>query len=721
MSFLTPLYLIGAAAVALPILYHLIRRSPKHQLEFSSLLFLSPSPPRITRRSRIEHWLLLLLRATALLLIAFAFARPLWRNFAEAAQSDLARRRVAIAVDVSASMRRPGVWEDVQAAVNDRLEQLNDTDQVALYTFGETTQVIVPFDANPQEDQIATSRAAVRDALADLKPGWGRSDLGSAMLTISDRLHSLDAETGPVDHRELIVVGDHQQGTQLEVLRAYDWPESVELTTIRVGQHVTTNAAIELLSVNPPDAQGEASIRLRISNSEFSDADQFSLQWFDADEQSVGEPITVYVPAGEARFERLTWPTPEFTSGYLLLQGDEVGFDNRCYVTRTVPPERQLWFVGPGDPDDKQTLPFYLKRAFQSDESGSEKWNFQAIKSRQLVVPGDGETNVADNAVAALELPPAEHSMLVAAGQFPADAVSRIRDWIRAGGCVLYVCLDDESAVLESLSGALIPAFQESEDAEYRLLGQLDFSHPVLQPFSEPRFSDFTQIRFRHHRQITIDEQDWHVIARFDNRDPALLHRNVDEGNLFVLTSSWSPSDSRLALSSKFIPLLISMAEYGRARTESSTNHIHVNESALARLGLPQESPLVPILVSESIPVAEDRPQSPGLYDYQSSSQEQTTRTAVNLFGPEGRLDPLPETVFEQLGIVAPVDMSTPARVERTRQLKRQELEAGQKYWRTLLLLAIAVLLVETWLAKRQSLRVQAGVEVDGPQTATTT
>ena len=59
MSFLTPLYILGLAAVAAPIVFHLIRRSPKGDVPFSSLMFLSPTPPRLTRRSRLDNWLLL--------------------------------------------------------------------------------------------------------------------------------------------------------------------------------------------------------------------------------------------------------------------------------------------------------------------------------------------------------------------------------------------------------------------------------------------------------------------------------------------------------------------------------------------------------------------------------------------------------------------------------------------------------------------------------------
>lgn len=76
MGVLAPLYLAGLAALSLPLIFHLVRRTPRGRQEFSSLMFLLPSPPRLTRRSRLDQILLLLLRLAALALLAFAFARP---------------------------------------------------------------------------------------------------------------------------------------------------------------------------------------------------------------------------------------------------------------------------------------------------------------------------------------------------------------------------------------------------------------------------------------------------------------------------------------------------------------------------------------------------------------------------------------------------------------------------------------------------------------------
>ena len=76
MSFLSPLFFLGLAAIAVPILVHLIQRERSNVVEFPSLMFLRKIPYQSVQRRRIRHWFLLALRALALALIVAAFARP---------------------------------------------------------------------------------------------------------------------------------------------------------------------------------------------------------------------------------------------------------------------------------------------------------------------------------------------------------------------------------------------------------------------------------------------------------------------------------------------------------------------------------------------------------------------------------------------------------------------------------------------------------------------
>src|SRR5262249_61725976 len=131
-SCLTPRYRLGALAIAAPIVFHLTRRTPRGEVPFSSLMFLVPSPPRLTRRSRLEHLLLLLLRATVLALLALAFARPFWREAAQLDFGDAERQRIAPLIDTSPSMRRGDLWPKAKSLAQTGIDGLRAGVQLAV-------------------------------------------------------------------------------------------------------------------------------------------------------------------------------------------------------------------------------------------------------------------------------------------------------------------------------------------------------------------------------------------------------------------------------------------------------------------------------------------------------------------------------------------------------------------------------------------------------------
>src|SRR5438309_3873206 len=145
MTFLAPLFLIGALAIGLPILFHLIRRTTRERTIFSSLMFLLPSPPRLTQRSRIEHLLLLLLRCTVLCLLALGFARPFIRKAFNNEPSSLGGKRIVMLLDTSASMRRANLWSDARERAQSILRDCVPGDQVAVYTFDRQLNPLVTF------------------------------------------------------------------------------------------------------------------------------------------------------------------------------------------------------------------------------------------------------------------------------------------------------------------------------------------------------------------------------------------------------------------------------------------------------------------------------------------------------------------------------------------------------------------------------------------------
>ncbi len=79
-GFLVPAFLAGLAALVVPLVLHLRHRERRKPRPFPSLMFLARLPIRTERQRRITDWPLLLLRALAVALLVFAFARPFLRR-----------------------------------------------------------------------------------------------------------------------------------------------------------------------------------------------------------------------------------------------------------------------------------------------------------------------------------------------------------------------------------------------------------------------------------------------------------------------------------------------------------------------------------------------------------------------------------------------------------------------------------------------------------------
>ncbi len=366
MSFLTPLYVLGILAIAAPVVFHLIRRSPRGEVPFSSLMFLSPTPPRLTRRSRLDHILLLLLRAAALCLLAFAFARPFLRHAAQRDLNEDDRQRVAVVIDTSASMRRGDLWTRAKTSAKEAIAACRPGDQIALFAFDVSSRPLLGFEASKALDPAR--RPAVLGSLIDrLTPTWGGTNLGQALIDAVAAIEDVaDAsEKSARMPRKVVLISDLQQGSRLDALGSFEWPSDVELELKTVSE-TGSNAGLQwLIDSAEAESSAEASrdLRVRVSNDASSRHESFSLAWKDDKGSDAGAPVSVYVPPGESRVVRVPRPSNPLQS--LRLSGDVHGFDNTLYLATERPEDATVLFIGNDAADDPTGALYFLHRVFQ--------------------------------------------------------------------------------------------------------------------------------------------------------------------------------------------------------------------------------------------------------------------------------------------------------------------------------------------------------------------
>ncbi len=686
MSFLAPLYIAGLLAVSLPLIFHLIRRQPRKKLAFSSLMFLTESPPRLTRRSRLDDILLLLLRALALAILALAFARPFLREAADLSLDGATGRRVAILLDTSASMRRENLWNDAKAEVQQQIAKLAPTDQVALFTFNDDLQTLVSFDDSTKLEP-ARRKAIVKSQLDQTAPTWGATNTGDALVTVADGLDALDdARPSEVDASlQIVLITDLQQGSRLEALSAYDWPKDVNLEIKTVEPRQTTNASIQLVTDSTQSERQSDELRVRVTNDSDSTSETFKLRWSTSDEELAD--VQAYVPPGESRIVRFS-PPANNAADQLLLTGDDHGFDNSLHFVPQTQQELTIFYLGPDQSDDTQGLRYYLERAFPE------------MRQRKTIVASlsPDQPLFSDPTV----------RLVVVSEPINKDRTKQLHQYLQDGGTVLFVLKDSGAteALARLMDNSNLRVIEASPN-NYQMLEEINYDHPLFATFAGPRFSDFTNIHFWKYRQLEFGQPaSVEVIARFDSGDPALVEQSIGRGRLLVLSSGWHPSDSELALSSKFVPLLDAVVRMSGKSVVLLLSY-HVND----RVSLPPISanaspPSIVKPDGSEMKLTQNRrtfaaTDVPGIYH--ASLQGTRQPFAVNMDSAESQTATMDISELKQRGVRLGHQPTTAEEIQRHRQMQDRELERRQNFWRWLIATALAILLLEIWLAGRLS------------------
>ena len=686
MSFLAPLFLAGVAAVALPLLFHLARRTPRVRLRFPSLMFLVPTTPRLTRRNRLEHWLLLALRCLALALLAFGFARPFLKETDTAAEGGGRIRRQVLLVDRSASLRREGAWTATLARVDDLVRAATPSDRMAVIAFARTPVTVLTF-AEGASLPPAERAGLVRQRLEQQPPGWEGTQLGQGLIAAAEALTEEPVQVERDGAREVVLVSDLQSGARLDALQAFEWPAEVTVRLEAIEVRPAGNAGLQAM-VPPADQEtvDEAPVRVRVTNSADATVERFQVGWALRSGEAVpGGEVDAYVPAGQSRW--VTLPRrPQAGLERITLRGDAHAFDNTTWVAATLRDRVRVLYFGSGDPTDAREPLYFLQRALPANAR------------RQFVLTTTrGEMPDTEQLVSA--------AWLVASDAVAPTTANALRAEVEGGKSLLLVpkTLDAARAWVTWLGGEP-GAVRQERASRYAMWGEIDFRSSVFAPFADPRFGDFTKIHVWAYRAIDPAALPGaRVLARFDTGDPALLQIPLGRGTVWLLTSGWHPADSQLGVSSKFVPLLWSLLEASGA-IRADAPPATVGDSLTLDPALELEQAIRPNGAIETLtPGATrfDRTHEPGLYQF--VGRRGTQRVVVGLDPGETRTEVLAPDELEQRGVRL-MTASTAARADSAATSPNAPAlvaEGRQKLWRWFLGATLAVVLLETLVAAR--------------------
>jgi hypothetical protein len=674
MSFLTPLFFLGVAALAAPILVHLVRRTRARRVQFPALVFVRQVPQRTIRRRTLQNLLLLLLRCLAILLIVIAFTRPFFTG-GSAAKDNSAAGATVILVDNSLSMRREGLFAEAQRRAEAALDETRIDEQVALLGFDKRYTVV---------NRFTTDKNRLRAAVSSLSAGWDGTDYEQALRGAESLLSEI-VTTGP---KRIVMISDFQAPGWTQASATFKLASNTQLTTLDVGGNSPpANVAITNVEAHGVVFGQKYLDNLVVHVSNFSDTPKDHIQVdFQINDQTI-EKRDISLNSRDSR-------VVEFT-GFNLNEGV-----NRCTIdigTSDFAPDNRFYFTLRRETPAKALIVESATRGrsdslhLQSALTTNEDLPFTfTLKSTGSVDP----TSISDYVLVVLNDTGALSPAL-------AETLAR---FVEAGGQIIVSTgpqtqVDSFNTSLQRITPATLREAVQPKFGQSVAITEVKFDHPIFEVFQESgRLASANVIGYFRSEPSTNAA----VLARFEDGSPALVEGRTGKGRVMLFTSSLGPSWNDLPLTPLYLPFIHQMVRYAGTREENPWYGLGqtftvakgkeaapppVDTPSGARLSESRLTPDGDLLVTA---------QEPGFYRLRYNGQPGFA--AVDTDGAEGDFTKLNFNEFVA-GVTGGAGGAEGSNANSN--LTNEEVESRQKVWWSLLLGALLLLLAEAVLARR--------------------
>jgi Mg-chelatase subunit ChlD len=252
---------MGAAAAAIPLAVHWLTRPRPRKMPLSTLRFVREMAEQRRARNRLRDFLILALRVAAVLLLAWALARPLWSTRAAVVPDEESSIARVVLLDASQSMAAGQGGVEAFERARARAAEL------LAYQAGMRASLIRGgASARPVFDHLSSNLGALRDELARFSVLPQRLDVERAIALAGQMLTEA---AGPSVRRELVIVSDFQR-TNWAGANFATLPDDVHIQLESVAPPETLeNLAVLAVSVDGHPVEGKAS-RLEVEIGNYS-------------------------------------------------------------------------------------------------------------------------------------------------------------------------------------------------------------------------------------------------------------------------------------------------------------------------------------------------------------------------------------------------------------------------------------------------------------------
>jgi uncharacterized membrane protein len=720
----------GLAAALIPLVIHLSRSRRTKKIRFSTTRFFTEQFLRSYRMSRLREVLLLVCRMLLLALFATAMAQPLYapKDPTPAAGSG-GSRAVVFVLDNSASM---GYVEGGQTLF-DRARTAARAVLDSLHR-GDTASVVLA-SRRPVESGPEVLLGQLSDQLDDVRGAINRVEvapLGTNLTAALARAETL-AGASHADSREVYVFSDLQEnGWEMQTTPTPSDLSRVSFVFVGVRPTRASNRAVTAVQFAAPRPMAGVPFSFRpLVAFAGDDATEAKVRLY-VDNELVSERTVDKQANGRWALPRFhhTFTTGGWHSGHVEVEDAALPLDNRRYFAVEVLQTVKVLAVN-GAPSQvaHQDELFFLRLALTASPEGQK-------------APVDVDT-VAPGALATTDT--AKYRLVVLANveSLPAAAVEKLEDFVARGGSLLVFLGDKVNAAFynDALAGShrrlggLLPARlvkvegdpAQAKDLTY--IGGVDFRHPALAPFQEPRNGTLlgtSAVNFRAFWKVEAPDDVVLMRAADEARSPLLCEKDYGKGRVMLFTSTCDRDWTNFPIRPVFLPWTHQLVAY-LAQQPGGASAFH-EAGALVRIAVPSADPAAPLVVRKpdgKVATAErgtdDDPaflfnetQQPGIYTVLNADQKTPAALfAVNLEPAESNLTYLDDVAAAEGKTVEEMLAVKWAGGRLIRYVADAEKVGdfaagagrGRALWDYFLIVVLLIGLLEPWLANRISAR----------------
>jgi hypothetical protein len=574
-----------------------------------------------------------------------------------------------ILLDLSMSMRYGENFDRAKREALDLLDQMSQGDEVALIGFSDVARIVR--ELNIDVDSVRTAINGISEA------GFGATRY-MPNLRLADQM----LEESRYENRAVYLISDFQEAGAQSLEDNWKLAPGIAFIGIDVGSE-SSNLAIT--DVRSPEqlledtAEQNVLVRVRSTGTSYLNQGEVSLI---IDGQMVDR---LPVDLGERSEEVITFSTTFEAEGSYVgevrVSGDNFIADNSYFFTVEVLPKIQVLTVNGEASDD------------WFDDEGH--WFGLAVASAEES-PFALET-LAPSEVSEAALRQSDVVVLLNVGDLNNQQAFAIADYVRSGGALLIAPGDRiNPEQFNRQFQAIAPALLDQQDGEeeYLVIADFDRRHPIMQPLE----SDWSA-RFQGHWRLAPSD-DANVVMRFDNTEPALVEREIEEGKVILFASSMDLEWNNLPLQGLFLPFIHETLRHLvqpelKQRAYQIGDSFSLDISGEANTVAAQNSNGVEIDFTNEEFVIEA--EFPGLIN--ADIDGESIRFAINTLPEESNFSRLPvDNLFDS--IINPDTNPIKSRETQNAQLA-EELEKSQRIWWWILILVMALVLAESLIANR--------------------